>query len=62
MTESKKSRAAQIADGLQAKMKAIAEKYPNQPTIEPKQPDEFETTEQKQRRALLIARLKEFWE
>jgi membrane protein insertase Oxa1/YidC/SpoIIIJ len=42
MTESKKSRAAQIADGLQAKMKAIAEKYPNQPMLEPKQPAEVE--------------------
>lgn len=62
MTYNKKSRAAQIAEGLQAKMKAIAEKYPDQLQPKAKQPLDYETPQQKENRIVLSAKLKEFWE
>lgn len=62
MTQTKKSRAAQIAEGLQAKMKVIAEKYPNQSQHVAKLPLDYETPQQKKNRIVLSAKLKEFWE
>lgn len=62
MTDTKKTRAAQIAEGLDAKMKAIAEKYPDQPQPEAKQPLDYETPEQKIRRLKLSLVLKEYWD
>lgn len=62
MTDNKKSRAALIAEGLNAKMKAIAEKYPNQPKPEVKQPLDYESPQQKKKRIVLSAKLKEFWD
>ncbi len=62
MTDSKKTRAAQIAEGLQAKMKEISEKYPDQPQPEAKQPLDYETPQQKKNRIVLSAKLKEFWD
>lgn len=62
MTDNKKSRAAQIAEGLQAKMKAIAEKYPDQPQPKAKQPLDYESPQQKKNRIVLSAKLKEFWD
>lgn len=62
MTETKKSRAALIAEGLEAKMKAIVERYPDQPHHESKQRLDYESPEQKKNRIMLSAKLKEFWD
>lgn len=62
MTDSKKTRAALIAEGLQAKMKEIAERFPDQPQPEAKQPLDYETPQQKKNRIVLSAKLKEFWD
>lgn len=61
MDKIKKSRAALIAEGLQAKMKAIAEKYPEIPIVDTKSSSEYESPEKKMRRLKLSLVLKEYW-
>lgn len=62
MSELKKTRAAQIAESLKAKMKEITEKYPDQPNPDAKHPLDYETPQQKKKRIALSAKLKEFWD
>lgn len=62
MDKIKKSRAALIAEGLQAKMKAIAEKYPEIPNVDTKSPSDYESPEKKMRRLKLSLVLKEYWD